>query len=160
MVPIIKFREFTPYNKIATKAAFPDFVVLKVGLFIEKFEEHKSLFKLDGCLLQSIKAHISFINKISITNQKSNEKSNFSPKESTQLRNLMNQLKIVIKEADKGGAVTILSTNYCRAMIYKHLNNQNTYQRQDKYLYSFIMKKIKELSMKHKNISQIRNLST
>lgn len=72
----------------------------------------------------------------------------------------MNHPKIVIKEADKGGAVTILSTNYCRAMIYKHLNNQNTYQRQDKYLYSFIMKKIKELSMKHKNISQIRNLST
>ena len=83
MVPIIKFREFTPYNKIATKAAFPDFVVLKVGLFIEMFEEHKSLFKLDGCLLQSIKTHISFINKISITNQKSNKKSSFSPKEST-----------------------------------------------------------------------------
>ena len=28
--------------------------MLKVSLFVEQFEEHKSLFKLDGCLLQSI----------------------------------------------------------------------------------------------------------
>ena len=36
------------------KQLFPHFVVLKVGLFVEKFEEHKSLFKLDDCLLQLI----------------------------------------------------------------------------------------------------------
>ena len=32
------------------KQLFTHFVVLKVDLFVEKFKEHKSLFKLDGCL--------------------------------------------------------------------------------------------------------------
>ena len=41
-------------NYIYEVGSFPHFVVLKVGLFVEKLEEHKSLFKLDGCLLQSI----------------------------------------------------------------------------------------------------------
>ena len=54
LVPVLKFKEFSLYNIITTKATSPHFVVLKVGLFVEKFEEHKSLFKLDGCLLQSI----------------------------------------------------------------------------------------------------------
>ena len=39
---------------IQQKQLFPHFFVLKVGLFVAKFEENKSLFKLDGCLLQSI----------------------------------------------------------------------------------------------------------
>ena len=42
------------YNIITTKATFPHFVILRVGLYIEKIKEHKSLFKLDSCLLQSI----------------------------------------------------------------------------------------------------------
>ena len=54
LVPILKFKEFSLYNIITTKATFPHFVVLKVGLIVEKLEEHKSLFKLDGWLLQSI----------------------------------------------------------------------------------------------------------
>ena len=35
----------------------------------------------------------------------------------------MNQPDMVIKEADKGGAVTVLSKNYYRAMAYEHLSN-------------------------------------
>ena len=38
-----------------------NFVVLKVGLFVDKFEEHKSLFKLDGCHLQSINLRLASI---------------------------------------------------------------------------------------------------
>ena len=52
LVPTLKFKEFSLYN--TTKATFSAFFVLKVDLFVEKFEENKSLFKLDGCLLQSI----------------------------------------------------------------------------------------------------------
>ena len=44
LVPILKFKEFSLYDIIATK----------VGLFVEKFEEHKSFFKLHGCPLQSV----------------------------------------------------------------------------------------------------------
>ena len=53
-MPILKFKEFSFRNIITTKANFSPFVVLEVGLFVEMFEEHKSLFKLDDCLLQSI----------------------------------------------------------------------------------------------------------
>ena len=66
--------------------------------------------------------------------EKSIKKSNFSSKEWIELRNLMNQPDIVIKEVDNAGAVTVLSKNLYRATIYKHLNNQNTYP--------IIMKKI------------------
>ena len=64
----------------------------------------------------------------------------------------MNQPDIVIKEADKGGAVTVLSKNHYRAMIYEHLSNQNTYQKLDKNLDPTIMKKLKKLLNKHKSI--------
>ena len=65
----------------------------------------------------------------------------------------MNQPDIVIKEANKGRAVTVLSKNHYRAMVYEHFNNQNTYQKLDKNLDSTIMKKLKKLLNKHKSIS-------
>ena len=35
----------------------------------------------------------------------------------------MNQPDIAIKEADKGGAVTVLSKNHYRKMTFEHLNS-------------------------------------
>ena len=55
----------------------------------------------------------------------------------------MNQPGIVIKEADRGGAATVLSKHHYRAMIYEHLSNQNTYQKLDKNLDPAIRKKFK-----------------
>ena len=101
---------------------------------------------------KELETHISFTNNINIMNEKSNKKSNFSPKEWTELRNLMNQPDIVIKEADKGGVVTVLRKNHYRGMIYEHLSNQNTYQKLDKIVDPIIMKKIKKLLNKHKSI--------
>ena len=72
----------------------------------------------------------------------------------------MNQPDIVIKEADKGEAVTVLSKNHYRPMIYEHLSNQNLYQKLDKHLKPTIMKKQKKTIKKHKVFSQIRSLST
>ena len=55
----------------------------------------------------------------------------------------MNQLGIVIKEADRGEAASVLSKNHYRAMIYEHLSNENTYQQLDKNLDPTIMRKLK-----------------
>ena len=55
----------------------------------------------------------------------------------------MNQPGIVIKEADRGGAATVLSKNHYRAMIYEHFSNQNTCQKLDKNLDPAIRKKLK-----------------
>ena len=68
----------------------------------------------------------------------------------------MNQSNIVIKEADKGGAVTVLSKHHYRAMIYEHLSNQNTYQKLDKNLDPNIMKKLKKLLNKRKSIFTVK----
>ena len=64
----------------------------------------------------------------------------------------MNQPNIVIKDADKGGAVTSLSKKHYRAMIYEDLNYQNINQKLDKNLDPTIMKKPKKLLNKHKNV--------
>ena len=64
----------------------------------------------------------------------------------------MNNPDIVIKEADKGGAVTVLSKNHYRAMIYEHFNNQNTYQKLDKILELTFMKKYLKILNKHESI--------
>ena len=53
---------------------------------------------------------------------------------------MWNKPDIVIKEADKGGAVTVLSKNHYMAMTYEHLNNQKTNQKVDKNLNPTIMK--------------------
>ena len=105
---------------------------------------------------KELETHISFINNIDIANENSNKKSNFSSKEWAELRNLMNQSDIVIKEADKGGAATVLSKHHYRAMIYEHLSNQNTYQKLDKNLDPSIMKNLKRLLNKHKSIFTVK----
>ena len=68
----------------------------------------------------------------------------------------MNQPDKVIKEADKGGALTVLSINHYRAIIQEHLNNQNTYQQPDKNLDPTIMKKLKKLLNKRKSIFTVK----
>ena len=91
---------------------------------------------------KELETHISFTNNKDIANEKSNKKNNFSPKEWTELRNLTNPPDI--KEADKGGAVTVLTKNHYRATIYEHLINQNTYQKLDKKMDPTIMKNLKK----------------
>ena len=38
----------------------------------------------------------------------------------------MDQSNIVTKEADNGGAVTVILLKHYRSMIYEHFHNQNT----------------------------------
>ena len=73
----------------------------------------------------------------------------------------MNYPNIVIKEADSGRVVTVLSKNHDRAIIYEYLNSQHTYEKPDKNLDSNILNKFKKLLNKDKKkFSQIKSLST
>ena len=127
--------------------------VTPTGLENESLIKGKSIFFPPRNRNEELETHISFINDIDIANEKSNKESNFSPKEWTELRNLND---IVIKEADKGGAVTVLSKNHYSAMIYEHLSNQNTYQKLDKNLDPTVMKKLEKLLNKHKSIFTVK----
>ena len=137
-------------HKLRLTEYFDDHNVMPIDQKNESLVQGKSMFYPPRNRNKELETHISFIHNIDIANEKSNKKSNFSPKEWRELRNLMNQPNIVIKEAGKGGAVAVLSKHHYRAMIYEHLSNQNTYQKLDKNLDPTIMRKLNKLLNKHK----------
>ena len=96
-------------HKLRLTEYFDDHNVMPVDQKNESLVKGKSIFYPPRNRNKELETHNSFINNIVITNEKSNKKSNFSPKEWIELRNLMNQPDIVIKKVDKGGTVTDLS---------------------------------------------------
>ena len=54
-------------------------------------------------------------------------KDNLSKKERKSLNNLRTNDSITIKEADKGGAVVIITKNYYYEMVMEHLRDESTY---------------------------------
>ena len=58
-------------------------------------------------------------------------KSNLSNMEQKDFLKLSNDETIVIKPADKGGAVVILSTGHYQSMIMQHLSDENTHKKLD-----------------------------
>ena len=143
-------------HKLRLTEYFDDHHVMTIDQKNESLVQGKSMFNPPRNRNKELETHISFINNIDIANEKSNKKSNFSPKEWAELRNLMDQSNIVIKEAEKVGAVTVLSKHHYRAMIYEHHSNQNTYQKLDKNLDPTIMKKLKKILNKHKSIFTVK----
>ena len=131
-------------HKLRVTEYFDDHKVMPIDQKNESLVKGKSVIYSSRNRNKKLETHISFVNNLDITNEKSNKKSNFSPKEWIELRNSMNQPNIVIREADKGGAVTVLSKNHYRAIIYERLSSQNTYQKLDKNLDPTIVKKLKK----------------
>ena len=67
-------------------------------------------------------------------------KSNLSNMEQKELSKLSNDKNIVIKHADKEGAVVILSTGHYQSMIMQNLLDENTYKKlvsRTKYIATF-----------------------
>ena len=58
-------------------------------------------------------------------------KSNLSYMKQKELSKLSNNETIVIKPAEKGGAVVILSTGHFQSMIMQHLSDEITYKKLD-----------------------------
>ena len=58
-------------------------------------------------------------------------KSNLSNMEQKELSKLRSDDTLVIKPADKGGAVVIISTSHHQSMIMQHLLDENTYKKPD-----------------------------
>ena len=71
---------------------------------------------------------IDVLNNLNLGKIETKSKSNLSNMELKELSKLKNDETIVIKPADKGAAVVILSTGHYRSMIMQHLLNENTYE--------------------------------
>ena len=77
-----------------------------------------------GTMTSHTKVAIDFLNSLEIGKENKDFKSNLTKREWFELRKLKNDKNIVIKEADKGDAVTIMSTEHYRKMIYDHFQRQ------------------------------------
>lgn len=80
-------------------------------------------------------------------------KFNLSREETTALESLANDESIVIKEADKGGAVVIMDSGFYKDHIMKMLSNVDYYQEIPTNDDKKTMQKIKSLLKRHKTTS-------
>ena len=77
---------------------------------------------------------------------------NLSFKQRTALKELQNDSKIIIKEADKGSAVVIMDKEYYRENIQNMLNNTNNYELMETNKDKNVLSKIIKLCNKYDNV--------
>ena len=78
-------------------------------------------------------------------------KSNIHETEREAISRLTKDESIIIKEADKGGAVVIMEKQYYKKIMLTHLADKDTYVKQDNYQIAQVASKIKNLSSRYKN---------
>ena len=79
-------------------------------------------------------------------------KSNLSRAEWKAINDLKNDQSILIKKADKGGAVVICSRDHYKTMVMSQLNDETTYKKLNSNPDPSIMKNIKSLVGKYNNL--------
>ena len=67
---------------------------------------------------------IDVLNKLNLEEMEIKSKSNLSNMKQKELSKLINNETIVVKPADKRGAVVILSTGHYKSMIMQHLSHE------------------------------------
>ena len=87
---------------------------------------------------------------------KRNVKNNLSQNQLKALYDLINNTNITIKEADKGGAIVIMNTDYYLSKIQDMLNDPNNYRQISENIDRNIISKIKKHCSKHKHILTIK----
>ncbi|XP_062571387.1 uncharacterized protein LOC134233429, partial [Saccostrea cucullata] len=93
------------------------------------------------------------LQNIPLRNEKINTRSNLRKEEEKAVQSLTNDCSIVIKEADKGGAVVIMNTEYYKSKILQMLNNSEFYDEISENSDKKTMRKIKNLIKNHNTTS-------
>ena len=83
-------------------------------------------------------------------NNKNSIKSNINRLQRQALQNLQNNTEIILKEADKGGAIVCMDKTFYKTLVLQHLCDQNFYIKLSENPDKTIMKKLKQLCNKHK----------
>ena len=76
-------------------------------------------------------------------------KTNLSKTEQSELSKLINDKTIIIKPADKGDAVVVLSTEHYKTMIMEHLDDASPCKKLDLNIDMKIHKNLKKFLHKH-----------
>jgi len=95
--------------------------------------------------------NIDLLSNLDLESIQIREKSNFTKHDWRELNNLANDHNIVIKRADKGGAVVILSKQHYKEMILKHLDDEKVYKKVTVNIDKTIQKQLFKHIDKYKN---------
>ena len=95
----------------------------------ENFFQKQSTFTPLRNRDRDIDHQIDVLNNLNLEKMETKSKSNLSNMEQKERSKLSNDETIVIKPADEGGAVVILSTGHYQNMIMQHLLDENTYKK-------------------------------
>ena len=96
-------------------------------------------------------SQIDQLSKLNLENITSNTHQNLSKAEWFALKDLINDKSIVIKKADKGGAVVIMNAKHYEKMAYDQLNDSKTYKKLDFSNDFNIMRKLTKFVNEYKN---------
>ena len=124
---------------------------------LENFFKTKSYFTPSRNRDRDLDRQIDILNNLDLKGMDIRSKNSLSKTEQSELSKLINDKTIIIKSADKGGAVAVLSTEHFKAMILQHLDNASTYKKLDLNIDMKIHKNLKKLLHKYNKVSQ--NLS-
>ena len=131
---------------------------------VEFFSENPELDTLDSSLVKNksnfrppqnrnstLESVIKFLQKQSFYKENFKNKSNISKHEWQDILNLKKIKDIIIKEADKGGAVVIMNNKHYLKMISDHLNDETTYKMVESNCDTKAMKGITKIIEKYKD---------
>ena len=135
----LKFTPTPKCNNIELKSNIQNYTRrLRLAEFFRNKEAHNSeenLFQKQSTFTpprkrdRDLDHQIDVLNNLNLEKMGTKSKSNLSNVEQKQLSNLINDETIVIKLAEKGGAVVILPTGHYQSMIMQHLLDENTYKK-------------------------------
>ena len=115
-------------------------LVKKKGKFTPSRERNKTLDII-----------IDFLHKQNFEETKKNNTSNITKDENKGIMELKNNAEIIIKEADKGGAVVIMNREHYKKMVLDQLEDSKTYKTTKDNCDKQVLKKIKEHCEKFKS---------
>ena len=95
-------------------------------------------------------ASINFLNSLNLDIRKK-QKSNLSKEQWNAINQLKNNDGIIIKEADKGGSIVIMTKRHYKKMVYEQLNDNITYRRTNDSCDNKVMKELGKLVEKYKD---------
>ena len=110
----------------------------------------KSKFKPPKSSNKILENEINNLTNMNFETFTKENKSNLTKKEWFALKSLMNDPELVIKKADKGGSVVIMSANHYEKMVYSQLLDGKTYEKLKANKDFNIAKNLAELIKKYK----------
>ena len=99
----------------------------------------------------TLESEIKFLQKQSFYKETFKNKSNISKHEWQNILNLKKNKDIIMKEADKGGAVVIMNPKHCFKMISDHLNDKTIYKMVESNCDAKVTERIAESIEKYKD---------